>query len=372
MEAKTLRRPANWQTFEELCKRLWGEIWNCPEIQMNGRLGQDQYGVDIFGVPSGESAYYGIQCKGKSEYNDNHPQFTEKEILNEIEKAKGFEPPLKKFYLATTALNDAKLQTFIRKKNLENINAGLFEIHLFCWESIVNLIDSNQRTHDWYIKNKNYQTLKSVNVTFGDNSTELTITVPFRQSVQVFREKHRKANIEDIMLAHTSLFTNLKYASAAPFTRINKSYAIFNIKIENTGLEPIEDYKILLDFEGDFKKLEIVTKGHFLLTNYKPKYDTFITKNSKAGTIHPLRNVLVSEDIMNFDDIGLKPFHDRETTLLINWKLLSKDFKDEGQLKLTAIPEIKREITTKLVYDPAEVRTIEGEIEDYITDGKEE
>lgn len=72
-------------------------------------MGQDQSGVDIFGIPAGEESYYGIQCKGKSEYIDHHPQFTEREILNEIEKAKQFSPTLKKFYLAKTALNDTKL-----------------------------------------------------------------------------------------------------------------------------------------------------------------------------------------------------------------------------------------------------------------------
>ncbi|MES2380631.1 MAG: hypothetical protein V4538_06305 [Bacteroidota bacterium] len=39
MEApKLLRRPANWQDFESLCKMLWGELWKCPdEIKKNGR-----------------------------------------------------------------------------------------------------------------------------------------------------------------------------------------------------------------------------------------------------------------------------------------------------------------------------------------------
>lgn len=371
MEAKTLRRPANWQTFEELCKRLWGEIWDCPEIQMNGRLGQDQSGVDIFGVPLGESAYYGIQCKGKSEYNDNHPQFTEKEILDEIEKAKQFEPLLKKFYLATTALNDAKLQTLIRIKNLENIRAGLFEIHLFCWESIVNLIDSNQRTHDWYVKNKNYQTKKSVNVTFGDGSTEFTVTVPFRQKIQVFREKYPTANIEDILLAQNRLFANFHIPNTSIFT-FNRSYASFNLKITNTGIEPIEGYKLKLTFEGEYQEMKRVTHGHFLLPKIDVDYDTFLDDKNKSGTIVPVNEILVSDDTMSFDTINLKPFHDRETKLLISWKLLSKDFKDEGQLTLVVVPEIKRTITTKLVYDSSEVRTIEGEIEDYVTDGEDE
>ena len=162
MEApKTLARPANWQDFESLCKKLWGEIWNYPEIQKNGRLGQEQYGVDVFGIPENRTEYFGIQCKGKSEYNDNqyeHPQFTEKEILKEIEKAKTFEPKLKKWYLATTALNDSKIQTFIRNKNIEHINAGLFEIHLFSWESIVDLIFENKETYNYYVKSLNYKT----------------------------------------------------------------------------------------------------------------------------------------------------------------------------------------------------------------------
>src|SRR5436305_12363210 len=108
MEApKTLRRPSNWQDFESLCKKLWGEIWNCPEIQKNGRLGQEQSGVDIFGIPFYEKEYYGIQCKGKNEYNNY--QFTELEILDEINKAESFEPKLKKYYLTTTAQNDNKI-----------------------------------------------------------------------------------------------------------------------------------------------------------------------------------------------------------------------------------------------------------------------
>ncbi|WDO13632.1 hypothetical protein MH928_02765 [Flavobacterium sp. WW92] len=372
MEARTLRRPANWQTFEELCKKLCGEIWEYPEIQMNGRLGQDQSGVDIFGIPKGESEYFGIQCKGKSEYNDNHPQFTEKEILAEIEKAKSFEPPLKKFYLATTALNDAKLQSFIRKKNLENLNSGLFEIHLFCWESIVNLIDENQHTHDWYVKNKKYKTNQSVSVTFGDGSTNLNITVPFRQKIEIFRKKLKTANITDSILAHSRLFAGFNIPKTSLFGGVNHSYARFNLKITNTGIDPIEGYKLRLNFEGEYHEMSRAIYGHFLLPNVNVEYDTYLDTEKNTGTIIPANNVLVSDDVMNFDTINLKPYYDRETKLIIKWKLLSKDFKDEGELELTVIPEIKRTETTTLVYEDSEVRIIESEIEDYITNGDDD
>lgn len=56
--------------------------WN----KKNGHAGQTQHGVDVYGIPFGEDKYYGIQCKGKDEYT--HKQFSEKEIRNEIKKAK--------------------------------------------------------------------------------------------------------------------------------------------------------------------------------------------------------------------------------------------------------------------------------------------
>lgn len=54
-----IRPPENWQDFELLCK-IVGEIWNCPDIiKRNGRSGQKQCGVDIYGTPNGSTEYYG-------------------------------------------------------------------------------------------------------------------------------------------------------------------------------------------------------------------------------------------------------------------------------------------------------------------------
>lgn len=99
-----------------LCKKLWGELSNCPEIKKNGRTGQAQHGVDVYGISAGEDAYFGIQCKGKEEYTDK--QFTESEITGEISNALQFSPALKKLYFATTAVKDAPIEAFMRKKIL--------------------------------------------------------------------------------------------------------------------------------------------------------------------------------------------------------------------------------------------------------------
>jgi len=134
----TLRRPAHWQDFETLCKKLWGEIWNCPTIRKNGRSGNKQHGVDVYGIPAGEMQYYGIQCKGKDEYTNK--QYSESEITEEIENAKKFSPPLKAFYLTTTAVKNADIERYVREKNIENIKIGLFSIEIFSWEDIVELL----------------------------------------------------------------------------------------------------------------------------------------------------------------------------------------------------------------------------------------
>ena len=371
---QTLRRPANWQDFESLCKILWGEIWNCPEIQKNGRLGQEQSGVDVFGIPSNDDSYYGIQCKGKSEYNDNqyeHPQFTEQEIEKEIEKAKTFLPPLKKFYLATTALNDAKIQSFVRQKNIDHKKNGFFEVHLFCWESIVDLIDENKRTHDYYVKSQNYKTRQNVEVTFENNEPEIICNPKFKKQITHFIQKIVPAENNSFFESISKQQLALKALTPKPIfsKEINKSYFGFNIKIHNNGTDPIEEYKLLLDFEGDI--LELKVRNDFgMNTLLLPKnfiHTTYLWFDSLSGKLIPRKPILVGDDTFSSERIYIKT-PPQESEIFIKWKLLSKDFKDEGVLTVQVKPKIITKYEDILVEDPLKVKVVEGEIVDYITD----
>lgn len=58
--------PANWQDFETLCCDLWRRIWNDPNTQKNGRQGQPQHGVDIYGRPGEGHEWAGVQYMGVS------------------------------------------------------------------------------------------------------------------------------------------------------------------------------------------------------------------------------------------------------------------------------------------------------------------
>ena len=55
--------PSDPVAFESLCLDLWKELWADPGAQKNGRSGQSQRGVDVFGCFDGK--HVGVQCKQK-------------------------------------------------------------------------------------------------------------------------------------------------------------------------------------------------------------------------------------------------------------------------------------------------------------------
>ncbi|MCB9333474.1 MAG: hypothetical protein H6574_20640 [Lewinellaceae bacterium] len=360
---KSLRRPSNWQDFETLCKKLWGEIWNCPEIKKNGRNGQSQNGVDIYGIPKGEVEYFGIQCKGKDEYIDK--QFTEEEIIAEIEKAKSFNPALKKLYFATTALKDVKVETFVRNKNVENIKNNLFEVHLFSWEDIVELIDENRITHDWYLNSQKFKLNKEAKITFGNDSNLEECTSIFLKPLNksVYRMGAKDSNSSNSIFDYS--FDAKKYSSGLNIeTYLNLSFFSVIIKLHNTGTDAIEDFKILLDFEGDIQEISETNEcGSIALKAIHSKLH-LDHRNKQVGII-PQKSVLVSDDTFYSDEIFIKPAHNTNE-VIVKWRLLSKDFKNQGELFININIEIETVEKEVNVPNSYETPYAYGEIEDFI------
>ena len=242
-----IRKPENWQDFEKLCKKLWGEIWNCPDtIKRNGRLGQSQNGVDIYGIPKGESQYSGIQCKGKDNYTNS--SLTEKEIEHEIRKAEGFKPALKRFIFTTTANKDVGIEEYVREKDIESRAHGLFEVHLACWEDIVDLLEDNRNTFNWYINNCQYKDNTDVDVTFKGQH-EMTIFPEYYRTTV----KYEVADFQEWVilpkypLPKIGIFNNLNNPyriEQNSMSNSNTQWCEIPIKIENVGATVIEDFKL--------------------------------------------------------------------------------------------------------------------------------
>ncbi|MDD5036527.1 MAG: hypothetical protein PHE55_17420 [Methylococcaceae bacterium] len=139
--AKQIAPPKEWGTFEDLCHALFKCVWQDPLAQKNGRRGQAQHGVDVFGSPNADRrSYWGVQCKGKESNYSSKAEWSE--VLAEVAKAERFSPKLDKWIFATTAPADAKLQKTARELSVERRAKGLFSVDVLAWEEIQALMVS--------------------------------------------------------------------------------------------------------------------------------------------------------------------------------------------------------------------------------------
>ncbi len=140
-----LPRPKSWDEFEDMCADLLKRIWKDPYVVRNGRGGQRQDGVDIYGYPehlgghaSGNVA--GAQCKETD-------VLTIAIVEAEVAKAKAFEPRLAEYLVLSTAKRDAVLQQAVRTKQWE------FRVQVLFWEDISLELSSHDDLLQKYFPN---------------------------------------------------------------------------------------------------------------------------------------------------------------------------------------------------------------------------
>lgn len=120
-------RPRSEDEWEEMVLDAMRLRWTDPDAQRNGRRGQRQHGVDIFGM-DGEMSV-GAQAK-------NMDSLSERNALAEIAKAEGFSPQLDKFYFVIGGPCDAKFQEFVRLLSASRKSAGKFSVHVIFFEDV--------------------------------------------------------------------------------------------------------------------------------------------------------------------------------------------------------------------------------------------
>lgn len=128
--------PENWDEFEKISLSSLKIKWGSPNLQRNGRQGQSQAGVDIFGEDD-LGRFVGVQCK------NNKSEIKIATVIEEITKAEQFDPPLSCFYIATTLPNDAPLQREIRLLSVDRVKKNSFPVGIFFWEDIYQELIKN-------------------------------------------------------------------------------------------------------------------------------------------------------------------------------------------------------------------------------------
>jgi hypothetical protein len=131
--------PSNWQDLEKFCAALFRAEWRDPTVQLYGRSGQSQHGVDLWGYKDGE--LIGVQCKGI----ESNSKLSISEILEEVEKAKQFRPPLRHYILATTGLKDVSTETLCATLTSEHRNKGLFSVSYLGWNDLIEILQAHDK-----------------------------------------------------------------------------------------------------------------------------------------------------------------------------------------------------------------------------------
>ncbi|MBR1041187.1 hypothetical protein JQ593_18240 [Bradyrhizobium viridifuturi] len=141
LAATQIPKPADEQAFERASIVLWRGLLGDPNVQRNGRRGQRQNGVDLFGVRNGDPAHHvGIQCKLKS---DGHA-LTADEVRDEVRKALTFRPDLREYFIITTSPDDVALQELVRELALEQKAKGrAILIYVWGWNTLEERISEN-------------------------------------------------------------------------------------------------------------------------------------------------------------------------------------------------------------------------------------
>lgn len=138
-----LPAPADWQAFERLTRDLFSAVWDDPHAQMNGRGGQPQAGVDVFGTNALTGRLEGVQCKGKdARYGHS---VTVDELQDEVKKAMTFTPALSHYYLVTSGVADVKVQEEARRISEAHRQAGLFGVEVYSWDQLLALLQEHRK-----------------------------------------------------------------------------------------------------------------------------------------------------------------------------------------------------------------------------------
>src|SRR6266853_569981 len=127
--------PTNDDDFEKLCLHLLRHHWSRPGLEIFGKRGERQFGIDILDV-GGQTPIYAAQCKLREEHKSLAPS----EIQAEVDEAKKFAPPLGKYAVLTTAKISALSQRRVREINQSHKQQGLFEVELLTWGRLSSLL----------------------------------------------------------------------------------------------------------------------------------------------------------------------------------------------------------------------------------------
>lgn len=124
------KEPGQFESIVRTCAKL---RWGTKDFAFNGRRGQRQHGVDVYGDDD-KGRLIGVQAK-------NTPEgITMDTILAEIQKAEAFRPPLDHYWIGTSARTDVAIQEGVRLLSRRRKARGQFTVQVVFWDGLHDLL----------------------------------------------------------------------------------------------------------------------------------------------------------------------------------------------------------------------------------------
>jgi hypothetical protein len=341
--------PKSWEEFEEITLDSCKIRWENPDLQMHGRQGQAQCGVDIYGA-NHIFKNIGVQCK------NYEFELSLKLIKEEIKKAESFTPKIEMFYIAVTTKTDVNIQREVRLLYQERTKENKFPIMILFWSDIIqdlirnssimkkhypqlNLTDLNpSETRDvrlFSILDLVYNTLNLDfynNLIFGDFG-QMTGENPLQIQSVILTIKHSSSNVLkqseyekmakliddykeymfnigertekfswDIAEKISNEFTGI--VNGIEYNLIGKELAVFNVakilakwskwEVDSDSLWPNKSWTNLKTFIGRIKIDELRNKIEKLELEYK-EMDHFKKLDCPHIVYNEIRNILIHQ-----------------------------------------------------------------------------
>jgi hypothetical protein len=163
--------PDNEKSFEKFGVKFLQRHWNNPQLELYGRRGEEQSGVDIID-PSFASPFKGAQCKHHEPLITIPPS----EIEEEVAKALTFDPPLEHYAILTSGRATTHAQNKIIEINRRHRPQKLFIVELLWWEKIEDLLDDYPDVAELLIKITNaHLTQLDTKITQGFQAINLRV-----------------------------------------------------------------------------------------------------------------------------------------------------------------------------------------------------
>ena len=244
--------------FEQLCYDLWKNDTRNDSVNLNGRSGQNQDGVDVFGRNNQTKLWFGIQCK----LRNKDTSLSKNEITVELNKAINFNPSLVRIIICTTLDRDSKLQEVIRLLN--HSNDYRFTIEICFWDDIAELL---KQESNFNIYLKYYSGLVVDNTTLGHSIGKLI-------NIELGVDGKYDTNYE-LMIGKIPSYKNNSYYNVDYF---RDAYFIVNLNKNKSAVfkPPV--------YEGDIEDIFITRYDAFRIAkwiNSIVKIDDFIYSDSR-------------------------------------------------------------------------------------------